>query len=340
MTTKLVILGEAWGEEEERFMTPFVGKSGWFLNQLLEAAGIAKSECHLTNVFNLRPKPTNDVSNLCQPTKNGLPALTQGQYIREEFWSEFTRLENELNRLQPNLVLALGSTALWALTGSGGISRKRGTVLMSNKIICKNLAPVKVLPAYHPSAILRDWSQREITIMDLMKAAREREYPEIRRPKRTIAIFPTIADLESLRPRFAQAREISIDIETEKDIITCIGFAPSKDFALVIPFLDRRHQDCNYWRTFEEELAAWEFVRWILSLDAEKIFQNGLYDLHFIWRKAGMIVKNAVRDTMLKHHAINIEMLKGLGFMGSLYTNEASWKTDMRGKSKTIKREA
>jgi hypothetical protein len=41
---------------------------------------------------------------------------------------------------------------------------------------------------------------------------------------------------------------------------------------------------------------------------------------------------------MLLHHALHPESEKGLGFLGSVYTNEASWKL-MRGKSETIKRE-
>ena len=51
----IALIGEAWGAEEERAGRPFVGMAGWQLDQLLKAAGIHRSQCHVTNVFNLRP---------------------------------------------------------------------------------------------------------------------------------------------------------------------------------------------------------------------------------------------------------------------------------------------
>lgn len=46
---------------------------------------------------------------------------------------------------------------------------------------------------------------------------------------------------------------------------------------------------------------------------------------------------NAEHDTMLLHHALQPESLKGLGYLGSVYTDEQSWK-QMRVRT-TIKRE-
>ena len=65
--------------------------------------------------------------------------------------------------------------------------------------------------------------------------------------------------------------------------------------------------------------------------------QNFLYDINHLWANYGITVPHATNDTMLLHHALQPEMQKGLGFLGSLYTNEASWKF-MRH-SETIKRE-
>ena len=65
--------------------------------------------------------------------------------------------------------------------------------------------------------------------------------------------------------------------------------------------------------------------------------QNFLFDIHFLWRTVGITVPNATDDTMLLHHALQPEMEKGLGFLGSIYTREPSWKV-MR-KTGTTKRE-
>jgi hypothetical protein len=74
-------------------------------------------------------------------------------------------------------------------------------------------------------------------------------------------------------------------------------------------------------------------------LNVPKVFQNGLYDIHFLWRKYGIAPARCEHDTMLLHHALHPEMLKGLGFLGSLYSTEPAWKL-MRPKGKqTLKDE-
>jgi hypothetical protein len=52
-------------------------------------------------------------------------------------------------------------------------------------------------------------------------------------------------------------------------------------------------------------------------------------------------VIGAAEDTMLLHHAIQPESLKGLGFLGSIYSDERAWKgmNDRKGYKKTIKRD-
>jgi hypothetical protein len=74
----------------------------------------------------------------------------------------------------------------------------------------------------------------------------------------------------------------------------------------------------------------------VLNSDQPKIAQNGLYDLNILWRSYGITVRNFEEDTMLLHHALQPESEKGLGFLGSVYTDEASWKM-MRTKSKVTK---
>jgi uracil-DNA glycosylase len=334
--TKIAIVGEAWGEAEERERAPFVGPAGWTLNKMLKEAGIERAHCYLTNVFNLRPKPSNDIENLCSSEKvGGYPALRAGKYVKAEYLGEVARLYNELRRVNPNLTILLGNTAAWALLGNTGISKIRGTVCYSTVI-----PSLKCLPTYHPAAILRQWDLRPITILDFIKAARECEFPEVRRPRRTVYIEPTLADLEWYYDNFLRnARRITFDIETAGSQITCIGFAPDDKSALVIPFVDYRKEGCSYWTSGSDELKAWNFVARVLDLQTPKVAQNGLYDMHFLWRGYGITVRNFEDDTMLLHHALQPESEKGLAFLGSVYTNEASWKMmRQRGKT-TIKRD-
>lgn len=333
--SRIAIVGEAWGEAEAIECTPFVGPTGRFLSHCLAVAGIERSSCLLTNVFNLQPRPTNDIKNLCGGKKEGIPgmpALLRGKYIRAEFAPEIERLYRELDTFQPTLVVALGATALWALTGSSGIKRARGAPIVGRN-------DVKVLPTYHPTAILRQYNLYPVLIADLQKAAREAQFPEVRRPQRLVHIEPTLADLYDFEREFInQSDDLSIDIETAGNQITCFGIATSIDRALVVPIIDDTKGDKCYWPDLATEVEVWKWIARICSLPKARVLgQNFNYDMKFLLQSYGIPVLHANHDTMLLHHALQPEMEKSLGFLGSIYTNELSWKF-MRPKH-TIKKE-
>lgn len=345
MLCKIAIVGEAWGEHEERLQSPFVGPSGHELMKMLGEAGIKRSECYLTNVFNLRPRPTNDIQNLCAdsppPSTHNMPPLSKGKYLRSEYFPQVRRLYSELQRVRPNITIAMGNTAAWALLLSTGITKFRG---VCQPAAAPEVQGLKVLPTIHPAVLFKGagaWAYRPLIVLDLRKARRESEYPEIRRPERTIYIEPSLEDLEWFyRAHLMYAEEITFDIETAGDQITCIGFAPSERVALVVPFSDPRRDGGSFWTTADDELYAWNFVRKVLALPCPKVAQNGLFDITFLWRH-GIPVNNFDEDTMLLHHALQPESEKSLGFLGSVYTNEAAWKTMRRRKrDETIKRDA
>ena len=118
-----------------------------------------------------------------------------------------------------------------------------------------------------------------------------------------------------------------------------IGFAPSIDEALCIPFLDpRKRPSQNYWETLEEELEAWGLVKQICESDIPKLGQNGLYDIQYLFRY-GIKVSRYLHDTMILHHAMYPELEKGLGFMGSVYTDEAPWKLERARNKENFKQD-
>lgn len=179
-----------------------------------------------------------------------------------------------------------------------------------------------------------------------MKAKRQSTFPEIRRPKREIWVEPSLNHIELFYRSYVLrggCRVLSGDIETAGNRqITCVGFAPSRDRAIVIPFVDNRKPSRSYWPDLASERTAWQWVaryfQHIENPEIEVVGQNTLYDFNWLWTMIGITPKNYARDTMLKHHAINPELEKGLGFLGSIYTDEPAWKI-MRGKGLfTIKR--
>jgi len=343
---KIVILGEAWGAEEARMGIPFVGASGNELSRMLEEAEIDRASCYLTNVFNLQPQPTNDIKNLGVAkgeSTNPMPAMgkfgNREFYVADRYFSELERLWKELDEIRPNVVLALGNTAMWALTGNYGIRSMRGTVMEATY----GVPGLKLLPTYHPAAVLRDWSMRPIVVADLMKGKRQSAFPEVRRPSRQIWVDPDLRDIEFFYfNHILKSKKLSVDIETKGDQITEIGFAPSPNIALVIPFFDHRKSNGSYWPNAHQEKLAVAWVRRMLQHEEkpeiEILGQNFLFDSNWIWHKLGCTPKNFRRDTMLKHHAMNPEFEKSLGFLGSIYTDEPAWKTMRSWKNDSTKR--
>lgn len=337
----IYLLGEAPGEEEAKVGMPFVGSSGQELNRMCNQAGINFSECIRGNVFSEHP-PGNNLEHFCVSLKEAkeaqhgysYPPLLKSKYVHPKYLGELSRLHKEIESYRPNIIVALGNTPIWALLGYTGIGKVRGAITAA-----KAFGGVKVLPTYHPAYILRAWDERAVVVMDLMKAAKESKFPEVIYPKRTLWIQPTIEDLYTYWERFLKnAPYITFDIETSKYMISCIGFAPNKENAIVVPFFDKSKPDWNYWPDLKSERLAWDFVRMVMESNIPKIAQNPLFDIQYIWRQAKIIPRRVEHDTMLIHHALQPELPKSLGFMGATYTNEASWK-GMRNHHETEKRE-
>jgi uracil-DNA glycosylase len=361
---KLVLVGEAWGESEATCHRPFAGESGKELWRMLgqaipdvaaplhsevsalhkyglawvqrreawlEAAGIG-----MTNVLALRP-PGNKLEALCVGKKElagasyDWPPIARGLYLRPEYLPELDRLFVEITNARPNLIVCLGNTACWALLRATNIGSIRGTVTMAQV----GEDEWKALPTYHPAGVLRQWAWRPIVVADLIKAWREAQFPEVRRPARAITVNPSIEEVEAWTVSFLATEPalLSCDIETGQGQIKCIGFAPSVKEALVVPFVDLTKPTGSYWPTLENEWRAWQCVKTLLESPVPKLWQNGVYDLQYIMRM-GLRPRACAEDTMLLHHSLWPEMQKGLGFLSSVYTNESSWKLMRKDKSK------
>ena len=328
--SKIVLVGEAPGQTEVIKGVPFVGESGQELHRMMEDAGLDFSDCYRTNVLRERPDG-NKIEGFCVHKREAqeilpgysFPALGQGKYLHPRFLPELLRLQEEIMECQPNLIIAFGATAAWALIDNSSISKVRGYVTPST------LVPgVKVLPTFHPAAVLRAWNLRVIVVTDLIKAKREAEFPEIRRPHREIWTAPTIADLHHFQELYLQDKTkiLSVDTETKRGQIDCVGFSPSIDKAIVVPFWDLSKDNGSYWDDPADEVRA---MRWCVDLlegPHPLLFQNGLYDIQYFVRSWHCRPTKFEHDTMILSHALQPEIPKDLGFLGSVYTDEASWK--------------
>lgn len=369
---KIAFVGEAPAEEEELEGLPLVGASGRTFAQILRTAGLAKSsegslpksfypelgkrglrpmlwersDFWVGNVFDTRLPDhlgkTNQLKPLCADAPERASwegyeyeRIEGAGFLRPEHLHHLQRLREEMERLRPTLIVPMGSTALWAFTGRSDISQCRGAIGRATRI----LPGCKILPTLHPAHVIQQWKMFNVVVADLIKAAREAEFPEVRMPKREVWLEPTLKDLQTFKTKFITGSKApcAVDIETmggSSGQITCIGFAPSPEKALVVPFVDYRKANRCYWPTLESEVRAWEFVRKLLAdPKLKKVFQNGNYDVYWLMMRMGFEVNNYCDDTRLMHHALWQELPKSLGFMGSCYLNFPAWKL-MRGNLK------
>lgn len=323
----IAFVGEAGGDEEEFAGKPFVGASGRKLNEMLEAAGIDRDACLVTNVI-MRHPPLNDFRYFLTKEKGNdkkyaLPGLG---WLKPEFYSEFDRLAREITDSGVGVVVALGAKALWALTGETKITKCRGTIMD-----CQLVPGVKVVPTFHPAYVIRTGGWNEDVINDMLLAVQASK-GKVKIPEREIWIEPSLEDIREFRRRYLDdADEYAVDIETEYKVlkqITCIGFAPDDKHAIVIPFTDFRKASGSYWKTVDEELEAWTIVQELLADRSKvKLGQNFMYDMQYLYWN-GCMTHGRVDDTMIMAHAISPERPKDLAYLTTTYGSDpTAWKT-------------
>lgn len=331
---KIALVGEAFGVEESSVGKPFVGPSGFLLTSLLKDAGIDRRDCFLTNVFAFQPS-NNDLDTLCALRAEvgedyRWPSIKQGKYVLPEYLPEIGRLTIELTTVKPNVVVALGNIATWALLNTTGIGSIRGTPAISTLIPHQ-----KVFPTYHPANVIRDFMRRMIVLADFGKVREEAASPDLTWPDRRVFINPTIEEVEGLCKAAAKGLLLSVDCECTKGQIDMIGFSINTRLSFVVPFFNNRTFE-HYWKDPSHETRAWIAVRDLLQSRVPKLFQNGLFDLQYIL-KHGIRPRNCRHDSMLLHHAKYPELPKGLGFLGSIYAKVPPWKLMRHTKDEELK---
>jgi uracil-DNA glycosylase len=133
----LMLVGEQPGDEEDLRGHPFVGPAGRLLDEALSEAGLDRDSAYITNAvkhFKWEPRGKRRLHK-----KPGLREINACNV-----W-----LEQEITEIAPGTIVALGSTALRALTGTTlTIAVARGAELRHRR-------GARLIASYHPSAILR-----------------------------------------------------------------------------------------------------------------------------------------------------------------------------------------
>jgi len=278
------------------------GGHGKLFNSLLKAAGIDRSQCLVTNVFNVRPQG-GEIDNILVNKKDSLPGwpkIKAGKYLPRALIPEMKRLYAELEAFQPELIIPLGSTALWAVTGSTGLSNRHGFLHTYKGVPC--------VPTWHPQTIMRKYINFMPSVNDMARAVAYVK-GEILEEKFDFIEDATVEDLLHFAATVEPHEVISYDIETKPKYrsITCIGVGTSKT-ALVCNFWNPRKSGQSHWPDLETELKAWDAIQTILRLPNPKIGQNILYDMTWNMAIMGLDTMGSVIDTRLAHFALYPEL--------------------------------
>lgn len=141
VTARIMAVGEAPGETEDREGKPFVGAAGQLLTRLLEEVGLDRRDIYITNTLKCRPPGNRD------PEQSEVDAC-----------SHF--LDEQIAMLRPQVILVLGRHALGRLLpGSGTITRLHGQRVRRGERV--------YVPLYHPAAALYNASLLQTLQQDM-----------------------------------------------------------------------------------------------------------------------------------------------------------------------------
>ena len=143
--SKIMIIGEAPGANEDEEGLPFVGRAGALLDKMLAAIDLDRKKVYISNIINYRPpenrRPTDE------EIKRYLPFITK-----------------HIEIISPKILVLLGSTAMNALIGNEVvISKMRGKWIEKKFGNCKT----SVIITFHPAFLMRQPAQKKMAWIDL-----------------------------------------------------------------------------------------------------------------------------------------------------------------------------
>jgi DNA polymerase len=165
LEARIMFVGEAPGAEEEIQGEPFVGPAGQLLTKMIQAMGLKRSDVYIGNIMNWRPQ---------MPTVEGREQVGNRPPTGEEMRYCLPYLRAQIEVVNPELLVALGSTAAQGLLGFGSFK-----ALGDVRGKWHEFADKPLMVTYHPSYILRNQSNRSKRMIweDLLKVMERATLP-------------------------------------------------------------------------------------------------------------------------------------------------------------------
>src|SRR5882762_8621534 len=138
---EIMFIGEAPGADEDQQGEPFVGRAGQLLTRIIKAMGFAREDVYIANILKCRPDMPADSFG------NRAPTPAEMQMCRPY-------LVEQIDIIQPKVLVALGAVAVEGLLGTRGTMRE-----LRGRWHSYNGTPLMI--TYHPAYLLRNQSPSE-----------------------------------------------------------------------------------------------------------------------------------------------------------------------------------
>ena len=156
---QLMFVGEAPGADEDEQGEPFVGRAGQLLTKIIQATGLSRADVYIANILKCRPDTPGQSAGNRPPTPD--ERATCIPYLQEQ-----------IDLIQPQAIVALGATAVEGLLGKTlGITKLRGQ--------WQTYRGTPLMPTYHPAYLLRNqaMSEKRKVWEDLLKVMEKLAMP-------------------------------------------------------------------------------------------------------------------------------------------------------------------
>lgn len=155
MQPKLMLIGEAPGEQETLQGRPFVGKAGKNLDRFLELAELRREEIYISNAVKYRPTKTGKTGRISNrpPTKEEIVLFRP--------W-----LMKEIALVKPQMIATLGNTPLHAVTGGRQMIGE-----VHGKVIPAGETGLPLFALYHPASLIYNRSLESVYEADVRALA-------------------------------------------------------------------------------------------------------------------------------------------------------------------------
>ncbi len=148
---RVMLIGEAPGEQEAKSGRPFVGRAGQVLDELLESIGVKRDEVYITNIVKDRP-----------------PENRNPRAEEIELYMPF--LDQQLRIVEPTVIVTLGSVATETMLRQFELPQKGSPLGDVHGVPIEAHAPygdVTLLPMYHPAAAFYNSSLDDVMKKDI-----------------------------------------------------------------------------------------------------------------------------------------------------------------------------